>query len=227
MLAKYLDSTNLKAEAKEQDIIILCKQAELYKMKAVCINPYRLTTAAKYLAGSPVKICTVIGFPLGAEHSKNKLNAALMALQQGADELDMVMNIGAFLDKNFKQVTGEIQEILLLKNDFPFILKVIVETALLNKTELAHITALLSDTGADYIKTSTGYSSRGVSMEDISIINAHKSQDLKMKASGGVRELDFALQLIAAGVERIGSSNAVQLLEEYRQKGELEGRHSS
>lgn len=224
MLAGYLDSTNLKAEAREQDIRLLCEQAARCKMAAVCVNPYRLPLAAEYLLDSEVKLCTVIGFPLGAEHSSTKLFAARLALQQGAQELDLVMNIGAFLEGFFQQVKNEIQFLLALKNDYDFALKVIVETALLNEVELGQAAGLISDTQADFIKTSTGYASRGVSLKDLEIINAHKRKDLKIKASGGVKELDFALQLIAAGVDRIGSSNALHLLEEYRQRGGLEGR---
>lgn len=224
MLAAYLDSTNLKAEAKAQEIRLLCEQAARHKMAAVCVNPFRLPLAAGYLAASGVKCCTVIGFPLGAESGPSKLYAAQLALQQGACELDMVMNIGAFLEGDYQLVSGEIQSLLNLKNDYNFVLKVIVETALLNESGLVQATELLSDTQADFIKTSTGFSSRGVSLKDIEIINAHKRKDLKVKASGGVKELDFALQLIDAGVDRIGSSNALHLLEEYRQRGGLEGR---
>ncbi|MDD3023178.1 MAG: deoxyribose-phosphate aldolase [Syntrophomonadaceae bacterium] len=224
MLAAYMDSTYLKAEAKEQDIRMLCEQAVLYKMAAVCVNPYRLPAAAELLTDKDVKLCTVIGFPLGAQHSQIKFNEARLALQQGADELDMVINIGAFLDRDYNLVNKEIQALLILKNDYDFKMKVIVETALLNEAELVTVTELLNTTQVDFIKTSTGYSSRGVSMQDIDIIKTCKRKDLRIKASGGVRDLDFALQLIDAGVDRIGSSNAVQLVKEYRQRGGLEGR---
>ncbi|MEN6350018.1 MAG: deoxyribose-phosphate aldolase [Syntrophomonas sp.] len=222
MLAAYLDSTNLKAEAGKNDIRILCEQAVSYEMAAVCINPYRLSLARKILSGSAVKLCTVIGFPLGADSTK--IQAARGALENGAHELDMVMNIGAFKDKDYKEVETEIKQILRLKDEYQFVLKVIVETALLSLSELAAAAKLVSQSGADFIKTSTGFSSRGVSMEDIQIITAHKNSGLKIKASGGVRTLEMALQLINAGVDRIGSSNAVQLVEEYRQRGGLGGR---
>ncbi|MEN6326160.1 MAG: deoxyribose-phosphate aldolase [Syntrophomonas sp.] len=224
MLAGYIDSTNLKADAQEQDIKLLCEQAARHKMAAVCVNPYRLPLAAECLTSSEVKLCTVIGFPLGAEHSSTKLYAARLALQQGAQELDLVMNIGAFLERNYHHIRAEIKSLLILKNDYDFALKVIVETAMLSEVELRQATELVSNTQADFIKTSTGYASRGVSLKDIEIINVYKCKNLKIKASGGIKDLDFALQLIAAGVDRIGSSNALHLLEEYSQRGGLEGR---
>ncbi|HHV16768.1 MAG TPA: deoxyribose-phosphate aldolase [Gelria sp.] len=168
-----------------------------------------------------MKLCTVIGFPLGAEDTATKVFAARQALDQGASELDMVINIGAVKDKDFDMVKDEVNSLLELKQDYDFLLKVIVETALLDTDELVILSQLVSESGADFIKTSTGFSTRGVSLEDIKIIKAHKSEDLKIKASGGVRSLDYALQLIDAGVDRIGSSNAATLVREYRQRGGL------
>lgn len=219
MLASYLDHTNLKPEATRQAIDLLCQEALKYKMAAVCVNPYRLQMAAECLAGSEVGLCTVIGFPLGADTTSTKLSAARDALVSGADELDMVINIGALKDRDYSIVKKEILSLLELKQDYRFQLKVIVETALLTRDELVTMTVLVSETGADYIKTSTGFSSRGVSLEDISIIREHKNDRLKIKASGGVKDLDFALRLVNAGVDRIGSSNAGQLVEEYRKRG--------
>jgi len=221
MIAAYLDSTNLKAEARQEDIRILCEEAAGCGMAAVCIQPWRLPSARDYLAGSRVKLCTVIGFPLGAEASATKVFSARQALIQGASELDMVINIGALKDKDYSLVKQEIKSLLSLKQEYDFGLKVIVETALLEKAELGIVTRLVSESGADFIKTSTGFSTRGVSLEDIRIIKAHKSEELKIKASGGVRELEFALQLINAGVDRIGSSHAAALVKEYRQRGGL------
>jgi deoxyribose-phosphate aldolase len=221
MIAVWMDSTNLKPEAKREDIKILCKEAVYYGMTAVCIHPCRLALGKDYLAGSRVKLCTVIGFPLGAEDTATKVFAARQALDQGASELDMVINIGAVKDKDFDMVKDEVNSLLELKQDYDFLLKVIVETALLDTDELVILSQLVSESGADFIKTSTGFSTRGVSLEDIKIIKAHKSEDLKIKASGGVRSLDYALQLIDAGVDRIGSSNAATLVREYRQRGGL------
>lgn len=221
MIAAWMDSTNLKPEAKREDIKILCEEAVYYGMTAVCIHPCYLALGRDYLEGSGVKLCTVIGFPLGAEGSATKVFSARQALRQGASELDMVINIGAVKDRDYALIKQEIKSILELKQDYNFLLKVIVETALLDITELEILSQLVSDSGSDYIKTSTGFSSRGVSLEDIKIIKANKSESLKIKASGGVRSLDFVLQLIDAGTDRIGSSNAVALVQEYRERGGL------
>jgi deoxyribose-phosphate aldolase len=221
MIAAYMDSTNLKAEATQEDIRILSEEAVCYGMTAICIHPFRLSEAQGYLQGSKVKLCTVIGFPLGAETSATKVFAARQALNAGAAELDMVINLGAVKDRDYNLVKQEIRSLLSLKQDYDYVLKVIVETALLDKTELEIMTQLVAESEADFIKTSTGFSTRGVSLDDIYIIKANKSEKLKIKASGGIRDLNFALQLINAGVDRIGSSNAAALVREYRQGGGL------
>jgi deoxyribose-phosphate aldolase len=218
-LASYLDSTNLKPEATKNDIAALCEEAARFKMAAVCIHAGRLPQASEILQGSGVKLCTVIGFPLGAEGRDSKVFSAVQALQAGADELDMVINLGALKDGDAQKVEEEVVSILKLKNDYPFILKVIVETALLTQAELIELTRMLGDCGADFIKTSTGFSSRGASLQDIQIISAHRPPGLKIKASGGIRQLDYALQLIDAGADRLGSSNAGRILEEYKVRG--------
>jgi len=215
LLAAYIDSTYLKPESSRYDIISLCEQAAAYGMAAVCINPCHVLLAQNILAESNVKVCTVSGFPLGAECTATKVFATRQALLDGANEVDMVVNLGAIKDHDWKYVRDEIEQVLVLEKDYLFELKVIVETALLSPEELAAVTELVSLSGADYIKTSTGFSHRGVNMEDIQIINNHRSKDLKIKASGGIKDVDFALQLINAGVNRIGTSNAELLLKEY------------
>lgn len=219
MLAAYLDHTNLKPEASRQDIESLCHEAVKYSMAAVCVHPGRLVDALPIISGSPVRLCTVIGFPLGAETSATKLFAARNALDYGADELDMVINIGALKDNTRELIRQEIVSLVQLKSEYSFQLKVIVETALLTVEELAAVTCLVSESGADYIKTSTGFSNRGVSLQDIEVIKRNKSERLKIKASGGIRELDFALQLITAGVDRIGTSSGAAMAEEYIKRG--------
>jgi deoxyribose-phosphate aldolase len=218
-LASYLDSTNLKPEATKKDIAVLCEEAARFKMAAVCIHAFRLPQARSILQGTGVKLCTVIGFPLGAEDRVSKVFCASHALEAGAEELDMVINLGALKDGDYRQVENEVNSILRLKKDYSFILKVIVETALLSRSELIELTRMLGDCGSDYIKTSTGFSSRGASLEDVQIICDHRPAGLKIKAAGGIRELDFALQLIAAGADRLGSSNAGRILEEYEVRG--------
>lgn len=214
MIASYLDSTNLKSDSTYPDIVKLCNEAKFYKMAAVCVLPHRVKPARDLLNDSEVKVCTVIGFPLGAEVLAVKVFAARQALRDGAGELDLVINIGAVKDGDYDLVEEEVRAVLALKNEYAFILKVIVETALLSSNELIHLTALLSQVKCDFIKTSTGFADRGVSIEDIMVINAHKSKDLKIKASGGIKTRDFARQLLKLGVDRIGTSSAVSIIEE-------------
>jgi deoxyribose-phosphate aldolase len=183
-------------------------------MAAVCVNPSRLTLAGKLLSGSDVKLCTVIGFPLGADVFSSKIYSAAKALDEGADELDMVINIGAVKDQDLISVSHEIDGLLALKMKRDFIAKIIVETALLSVDELIMLIRLINDSGADFIKTSTGFSARGVNLEDINIINAHKSMGLKVKASGGIKSLAFAMELLELGVNRLGTSSAKMLIEE-------------
>lgn len=214
-LASFIDSTNLKPEARGQEIEALCREAIEYKIAAVCVHPYRLPWAYRCLYGSPVNIGTVIGFPLGADGQASKLYQAAQALQCGANELDMVINIGAVKDQDDLAVRKEIESVVALKQQNDFVLKLIVETALLTQLELANITELINQTGADFIKTSTGFSSRGASLEDLTIINQHKRPSLKVKASGGIRDLDVALSLIKAGADRLGTSSAAQIIQAY------------
>lgn len=222
MLASYLDSTNLKPDATGGQIRELCDEAFNLGMAAVCVNPFRVPEASQWLKGTRVKVCTVIGFPLGACGLNAKTGEARQALKQGARELDMVVNIGAIMDGNYQAAKKEIDQLADLKLDFSFILKVIVETALLNRDQLAHLTALVSDSKADYIKTSTGMAARGVSLEDLEVIKRHRRPGLKVKASGGVRELHWAMQLLAAGADRLGSSNAGALVRDF-QAGDMNG----
>lgn len=200
MLASYLDSTNLKADSRREDIIDLCQRAAELEMAAVCVNPVRVSLARQVLQGSKVGLATVVAFPLGATPAQVKQQEALRALKDGANELDVVINGGAVKDRDFDLLSQEIKLLLQLKEEFNYTLKIIVETAMLTVDELKQLTRLLGDAGVDYIKTSTGLGSRGVSMEDIRIINEVRKPQLKIKASGGIKTLDFALQLIGAGV---------------------------
>lgn len=214
MLAAYLDSTNLKPDSNTRDIITLCEQAARYSMAAVCVTPYRLPLAREVLSGSPVKTGTVIGFPLGADPAQLKKEQAVWALEQGADELDMVINLGALKDRELDVVSRDIAGVMQLKSHFAFVLKVIVETGLLSQNELIEVLHLVERLGVDFIKTSTGINSRGASIEDIHTICLNRTTPIKIKASGGIKTLNLAQQLIAAGVDRIGSSNALALVVE-------------
>jgi deoxyribose-phosphate aldolase len=189
MLASYLDSTNLKADSRREDIIDLCQRAAELEMAAVCVNPVRVSLARQVLQGSKVGLATVVAFPLGATPAQVKQQEALRALKDGANELDVVINGGAVKDRDFDLLSQEIKLLLQLKEEFNYTLKIIVETAMLTVDELKQLTRLLGDAGVDYIKTSTGLGSRGVSMEDIRIINEVRKPQLKIKASGGIKTL--------------------------------------
>lgn len=216
MLASFLDSTNLKPDARAADIRQLCAEALYYKMAAVCINPVRIHEACQALAESEVRVCTVIGFPLGAGFAAIKTREAMESLKAGARELDMVINIGALKDGRNDLVGREIKSVLNLRQEFSFLLKVIVETALLDEKELARATAIVSESGAEFIKTSTGLAGRGASLRDLEIIRLNRRPELRIKASGGIRDLAWALKLIEAGADRIGTSSAGSIMKEYQ-----------
>lgn len=219
-LASYLDTTNLKPDAQWPDIERLCLDAIDYQMAAVCVHPCWIARAREVLAGSQVQLAAVVGFPLGANLSDTKIFEARRALEDGAIEIDMVLNLAALTAGDYLLLEKEVRSMVSLKLDYPLVLKVIVETALLNSRQLADITRYLGDWGADYIKTSTGFAQRGVSLEDMQVIRSNRGSALKIKASGGIRTLDFALQLINAGADRLGTSQAMSLLRE------MEGRQS-
>lgn len=217
-LASYLDSTNLKPDAQWTDIEKLCQDAVTYQMAAVCVHPHWIARAGQVLSGTPVQLAAVVGFPLGANLIETKIFEARRALEDGADEIDMVLNLAALTAGDYSLLEKEICSMVGLKLDYDMVLKVIVETALLNPEQLASITQYLGEWGADYIKTSTGFAQRGVSLEDMRVIVSNRNPALKIKASGGIRTLEFARQLINAGADRIGTSQALSLLQEMESK---------
>ena len=208
---KYIDHTNLKAYATSDDIKKLCKEARDNHFETVCVNPYYVSLAKEELKGSNVGVCTVIGFPLGANTTKIKVEEALDAVKNGACEIDMVINVGYLKDKDYDYIKNEILEIK--KAIDGKVLKVIIETCYLDEEEIKIMTEICNETEADYIKTSTGFGSRGASYEDIEIINKYKNDKLKVKASGGIRTKEDAEKYIELGVSRIGTSNAVKMME--------------
>ena len=209
---EYFDSTLLKATSTKENIKKLCCDAKKYSFKAVCINPCYVSYAKELLSNSDVKVCTVIGFPLGANTTKIKREEVVDAINNGADEVDMVINVGALKDKDYNYVINEINE--LREVSVGKVLKVIIETCYLDEDEIKKMTEICNNTKVDFIKTSTGFGTRGASFEDIEIINKYKNSDLKIKASGGIREKKDAEKYIELGVSRIGTSNAVKMMEE-------------
>jgi len=209
---EYFDSTLLKSTTTMDDIKKLCIDAKKYSFATVCINPCYVSYASELLKDSKVGVCTVIGFPLGANTTKIKVEEASDAINNGVSEVDMVINVGFLKDKNYDYIKNEILEVKKVVNDK--ILKVIIETCYLDEDEIRIMTEICNETGVDYIKTSTGFGTRGASFEDIEIINKYKNDKLKVKASGGIRTKEDAEKYIELGVNRIGTSNAVKMMED-------------
>lgn len=208
--SKYIDNTLLKPEACKQDIIDLCMVSKENDFFSVCINPYWIKLASELLADSDVQVCSVIGFPLGANSLDTKLFETRQALLDGADEIDMVMNIGLFKMNEDDLVLDEINKIkALMPNN---ILKVIVETCLLSNEEIIRVSNLIIKSDADYIKTSTGFSNSGAKLEDIKLIKSIVKDNKLIKASGGIKNKDDFNAMIEAGANRIGTSKGVDLI---------------
>lgn len=203
--AEYIDYTNLKANATTDDIKKICDDAIKYHFASVCVNPCYVSLAKELLDGTPVNVCIVVGFPLGANTIRTKEMEALIAVEDGADEIDMVINIGAIKNGDYEYVRNEIEDIMAAIDGK--ILKVIIETCYLTNEEIGKMTEICNDTFVNFIKTSTGYGTRGVNLEDIDIINNHKNDILEIKASGGIRSIDMVESLIQNDVTRIGVSN--------------------
>ncbi|MHA6280277.1 deoxyribose-phosphate aldolase [Salinimicrobium sp. CAU 1759] len=211
---KYIDHTILKATATEDDIIELCKEAKEYSFFSVCVNSGYVSLAKEQLKGSEVKICTVVGFPLGAMSTEAKIFETEQAIRDGAEEVDMVINVGELRSKNFKKVEEEIAAIKKVVGER--ILKVILETCYLTPQEIILASELAVKAKADYVKTSTGFGIDGARMENIELMKKAVEGKAKLKASGGVKNLDTALSFIEAGVERIGTSSGVSIVKELK-----------
>jgi deoxyribose-phosphate aldolase len=216
-LAGYIDHTLLKAQAMPDDINALCAEAAKYEFAAVCVNPLYVERAAGRLKGSQVQVATVVGFPLGASGYVTKRRQTHDAIQHGATEIDMVMPVGLFLAGEAKAVARDIREVILSAGPLP--VKVIIETCYLSPKQIADVSRLAVDEGAAYIKTSTGFGTRGATVEDVRIIKEAVGERCKIKASGGVRDYDQAVALIEAGASRIGTSSGVSILEQGKKGG--------
>ena len=209
-LEKYIDHTLLAANATEKQIILLCEEAKEYSFYAVCVNSCHVSLAKNKLKGSEVKLAATIGFPLGAASTDAKFKEAETAVLDGADEIDMVMNIGFFLDGKYDLVKMDIEQVK--KAIGNKILKVIIETCYLTDKEIAKASELVMQAGADFVKTSTGFGSRGASLEDVKIMKATVGDKVKIKASGGIRDAETAQKYIDLGVARIGTSSGIKII---------------
>ena len=218
-LAKMIDHTILKANATQSDIEKLCEEAKEYNFANVCVNPYWVHLASDLLKNSTVKVCTVIGFPLGATSSESKASETEIAILQGADEVDMVINVGAMKNNqtdivekdilavvNSARKTGKTQN----KN---ITVKVILETCYLTKDEIKNACLCAKNAGADFVKTSTGFGTGGATVEDVKLMKETVGSSMEVKASGGIRDYETAIKMIEAGATRLGTSSGKKILE--------------
>ncbi|SDY52409.1 deoxyribose-phosphate aldolase [Hymenobacter psychrophilus] len=211
-LAPYIDHTLLKPDATPEQIARLCAEAAAHHFASVCVPPCYVRQAAEALQESGVAVCTVIGFPLGYSLAKVKFFEGHLALNDGATELDMVLNIGALKAGRHAEVEDEIGQLAELCRMRGALLKVIIETALLTEDEMVTACRLCVEAGANFVKTSTGFASRGASVADIELMRASLPTHIRLKASGGIRTREAALALVAAGADRLGASDGVALL---------------
>ncbi len=213
-LNKYIDHTLLKPEAKREDIIEICKEAKEYDFMSVCINPNWISLVKEQLEDSDVKVCTVIGFPLGANNKETKALEAKIAVEDGADEVDMVVNIGRLKSKDYDYVKKDIEGVVRASGDK--LVKVIIETSLLTDEEKVKACKIAMEAGAHYVKTSTGFSDGGARVEDVKLMRDTVGDKLGVKASGGVRTYEDALKFIDAGASRLGASSGVNIIKEEK-----------
>ncbi len=209
-IASFIDHTNLNAKASEAEIKKLCKEAILYGFASVCVNPVHVPLAVSILKDKNPKVCTVVGFPLGAISAEMKFAEARFLIHQGADELDMVLNIGALKEKKLDIIKKEIEMVVNAADGN--CVKVIIETSLLDQEEKILACTMVETCGASFIKTSTGFSKGGATDEDVMFIRKTISSKIGIKASGGINTKESVLSLINAGANRIGTSNAISIL---------------
>ena len=208
-LAKYIDHTILKPDATKEDIRILCEEAKTYGFASVCVNPYWVNYAKQLLQDTDVAICTVVGFPLGATPACVKAYETSQAIEDGADEIDMVINIGALKSQDTQTVLEDIKAVV--KASKQKLVKVIIETCLLTDEQKRLACQLALEAQADFVKTSTGFSNHGATLEDVALMKSVVKDQAKVKASGGIRDYATAMSMIEAGASRLGTSSGVKI----------------
>lgn len=213
-LNKYIDHTLLKPEATKEQITKLCEEARQYDFASVCVNTCYVPLAKQLLAGSDVKVCCVVGFPLGAMDTVSKAFEAKTAVENGAQEVDMVINIGALKDKDYDYVTKDIATVV--EASKPAIVKVIIEACLLTDEEKVEACKCSMNAKAEFVKTSTGFSTHGATPEDVALMKKTVGDVCKVKAAGGVRSYDDAMKMIEAGADRLGCSAGIKVMEEAK-----------
>lgn len=214
-ISSKIDHTLLKADATKDSIVKLCEEAKEYKFAAVCVNPYYVSLCSDLLKGSSVNVATVIGFPLGANTLDVKAFETKNAIDNGAVEIDMVINIGALKNKDYDLVKEDIKRVVETSKG-KAIVKVIIETSLLTEEEKIKACELSKEAGADYVKTSTGFSTAGATVSDVRLMKSVVGDNGKVKASGGVRDLATAKAMIEAGASRLGTSSGVEIIESMK-----------
>lgn len=216
-IAKMIDHTILKPDVTDADVIKVCDEAKTHGFFSVCVNPYFVPLVSKALAGTDVKVTSVIGFPLGANTTAIKAAEAKQSVMDGANEIDMVLNISALKDKKYDYVRSDIKAVVDAIAG-KAILKVILETCLLTKDEIVKASELSKEAGAQFVKTSTGFSTGGATVEDVKLMKETVGDALEVKASGGVRDYETAKKVIDAGATRIGASSSVDIVNKSESK---------
>jgi deoxyribose-phosphate aldolase len=211
-----IDHTLLKPDATPDQIAQLCYEARKYEFASVCVNPAHVKMCAELLRGSPVKVCTVIGFPLGASTPEVKVFETETALRDGATEIDMVINIGALKAQDHELVAKDINGVVRMSHAAGALVKVIIETALLTDEEKGVASLLAKEAGADFVKTSTGFSGGGATVDDIALMRRAIGPEMGIKASGGVKSYEDTQRMVVAGATRIGASAGVKIVQGER-----------
>jgi deoxyribose-phosphate aldolase len=214
-LARMIDHTQLKPIATKDDIIKLCKEAKTHHFASVCVNPHYVSLASNLLKESDVKVCTVIGFPLGATTIETKAFEATEALRNGAHELDMVINLSALKSGDHNTVLRDVSRVVDIAKKHNAITKVIIETCYLTNEEKVKACTLAKDAKADFVKTSTGFGPSGATEEDVELMRRTVGPNLGVKAAGSISNLDKAIKMIEAGATRIGASRGVTIIEAF------------
>jgi len=212
-IASLIDHTLLKPDATAADIRKVCAEARTYEFASVCVNPYWVPVVAAELAGSAVKVCTVVGFPLGASATAIKVAETEAAVRAGAQEIDMVVNIGELRGGNFDAVGKDIRAVVEAAHRGGAIVKVILETALLDDEQKTRACELSKAAGAEFVKTSTGFSTHGATVQDVALMRRVVGGEMGVKASGGIRTLEDFRKMVAAGATRVGASASVKIVE--------------
>jgi deoxyribose-phosphate aldolase len=218
-LAGFIDHTNLKADATKDDIKKLCDEAIKYRFASVCVYPCYIELVSSILKGSGVKAGTVAGFPIGANTKESKAFEARDALKRGAEELDMVLNIGALKSGDIETVIDDIKGVVQAAGEYGAVVKVILETCYLTDEEKVMACRIVKEAGADFVKTSTGLGPGGATAEDVRLMRKTVGPEFGVKAAGGIRSYEDAVKMIQAGANRLGTSSAVKIMEEMRKEG--------